>query len=311
MRRLFVGVVLASFLLVFPAETKAAEKATFLGMNHRQWRNLKDVSQGLINLGMGEVKAAIFKGMDIAVNYLGDKQAELNAEEISELKSAIRAMQLRCEEIPEIRQDLSKLRSKISDLEGKKADRREVVEMIRNAKLDMEEQVIRLDKKIDKTQAQVDFLAGRLDEVSSDLAKVTTEVKGIKREVGGLKAWAGHTEYRLDRIEDRIAKLESIVGVIGSEAVDLHRKAENAKALERINIAVERDPGGPGYHYVKAMILKDLGRNEEAEAAVRTGAAAETTRLFIGQWFKYSMERIQGPTRIWMEDMRTKFLAKQ
>jgi len=81
-------------------------------------------------------------------------------------------------------------------------------------------------------------------------------------------------------------------------------------ALKYLTTAVLLQPEDPVYRFHVAMVLKQMGRDSEAEKQVRAGVLLER------QMYQFQRDRIgerlelaQGPIRLWLETARIRFLA--
>lgn len=91
-----------------------------------------------------------------------------------------------------------------------------------------------------------------------------------------------------------------------SEGVRLYFSTEDPSAdlaVKFLNVAVAYDPDEPIYRHFLALALLRQGRTVEAAAQARAGGMRERGG-YRRQQVAQSLERVQGPSRIWLEKQR-------
>jgi Flp pilus assembly protein TadD len=84
--------------------------------------------------------------------------------------------------------------------------------------------------------------------------------------------------------------------------LELYRSGRYEQAAERFLVAAEAAPDNAVYGYYRAVALHRAGRESEAQDSLTTAVAAER-RLPIANW-GVAMERVQGSSRLWLEEAR-------
>jgi tetratricopeptide (TPR) repeat protein len=258
-----------------------------------------------------------WRALDVLLNTVKGIRREMTRQEMAELKKTVRALQIACDEIPALRAEMADIRNA---LDGK-ASRKEVEDLLRGLRADMEQEFRRLNIKMDKLEGDVEDLKKHAERTDGDVVglknraeRTDGDVAGLKEhaqrtagDVAGLKHRADvHEQWILDH-ERRIQELERKVASLGVNGFTHYRQKEFDKAVEKFNEAIENDPGDPSCHYGKALALNGLGRTKEAEKEVKTGIAAERLRA-SGPWYATAMERVQGPDRSWLAETRKEYL---
>jgi len=96
----------------------------------------------------------------------------------------------------------------------------------------------------------------------------------------------------------------------GCDAMFLRPDPNLTEALKYFTVSAQLRSHDPVYRYFLAMVMKELGRESDAEKQVRAGILLER------QLYKFERDRIgerltmaQGPVRLWLQQARTQFLA--
>jgi hypothetical protein len=84
--------------------------------------------------------------------------------------------------------------------------------------------------------------------------------------------------------------------------LDLYRSAKHRAALAEFAAAVNADPDNAKYVYFCALAQRQLGLHDLAESSVARAVHLEQAAP-VANWGRV-MERVQGPSRLWLEDAR-------
>ena len=93
---------------------------------------------------------------------------------------------------------------------------------------------------------------------------------------------------------------------LGLSAYFSKRSEDLAQAVQKFSQAVEFDPHNPAYRYYLGLSLHRQEQYIEAGKQVRTGAILEgnPTVQFFNHQIGAQLERVQGPRRAWLENIR-------
>ena len=111
------------------------------------------------------------------------------------------------------------------------------------------------------------------------------------------------------RSRRRNPKLASQAFAYGVPAFFSHDPVAQAQAFEQFRAAVKYDPDDPVYRYFLALTLFGQGRLPEASAQAYAAVKRESGQ-YDRQRVARSLERVQGPTRAWLEEIRVNALLR-
>jgi tetratricopeptide (TPR) repeat protein len=291
-RYLVVPLLVISFSLGTPPVARAGEPLT-LGGILVSWLISQTVTSAFQNISGYTNPWDIVRGvptpnipeMRRQLNHLAAND-KANAEEIRRLRDALTDRMTRDQVVTLINASLCRI------------DKTLAQHAERLLKVEMETKALKADNE--QLLAAIRTLRSQLKSHNVRLDSHDTRMNGMDARIDV------HEKYIQDH-EKRIRDLEQKVAELGVLAFAHFRKGEYQKAAAKFNEAIESDPGDPGYHYGKALALSKISNQQDAAKAVKTGAAAEFLRP-TGQWYRTVMQRIQGPDRIWLEEMRRSYL---
>jgi len=299
-------ILVVGFLAASPSILDAADRKTHYGATTNEWRTRKDVAQFAVNVATIDIKGAIFKFFDIVLDEWAADDAAVNAQEMAELKAAVRALQVRSGDFDALADRLAKAEEDLKT----KATRQEVADLIRNLRGDMRAEFAALERKVDKNANEIELLKGqyvkmerKLDDHERRLDAQSVLNRENANQLADHAARLLSAEQAIRDHEKRISELErkfAYLGVAGFEQLSANRPAQ---AVQRFDEALAEDPTEPAFYYGKALALLGQSKVEEAKRVIRAGARAELQRR-PGKWYRGVLSSVQGRDRILFEDMR-------
>ena len=99
---------------------------------------------------------------------------------------------------------------------------------------------------------------------------------------------------------------DAVLGEMYGSGVHAYFSQDYVKAYEHLNSAIEAGTADPRCYYYRGLAYVKLGREPEAEMDFAKGAKLESRDIDRFYNVARSLERIQGSTRLVMEQHRTK-----
>ncbi|WP_157369375.1 tetratricopeptide repeat protein [Zavarzinella formosa] len=176
-----------------------------------------------------------------------------------------------------------------------------LVQMIEANRLKSEESERRLGKRIDVVDDRVLKLGEDLGLTRSDLERITRRVAKLEQRIDQTNRDLKFLREDFDEFRRWNAREQAErLGVGGAYALN---KGDCRQAQALLEQAVAYDPADPGAWYLLGVAFHQQGNSDVGGLMVAKGVAAERYKG-PSQWFRNSLERVQGPPRRWLEARR-------
>ena len=194
--------------------------------------------------------------------------------------------------------------------------REEVKALIMNSLEQVDARLASQARQIHQHQSMLDLQQNVLSGLRSDvnyLAMVHRKFdKEVNEEFARVNEEFARQSGRTTQIEQELARVQrdyprwtpqQQAALLGAAGMELLTRQNHKEALRVFRAAHGFDPGDAGHLYGLALAYRADNEEEFAKLLSSRAIALERKRP-LAKWYRLSIERFQGPRRVWLEEQR-------
>lgn len=190
-----------------------------------------------------------------------------------------------------------------------KMNREEVRALIMQALNRIDSRMASQARQIQDHQMLLEIQQRAISEVRADVNYLAMVQERFENDVQ--KQFSAQS-VRTAKIEDDVERIkrdyprwtpQQQAATLGASGMDLLWKGNHKEAIRAFRAAHGFEPSDPGHLYGLAMAYRRDNENEFAKLVIARGIALERKRP-LAQWYRRTIERIQGAPRQWLEEQR-------